>query len=42
MPVDELARRRLEVLVGELTEQLKANRGVTYGTNDVGDVELWR
>ena len=40
--VDELADSRLELLVQELSTQLRFNRGVKHGTDYVGDVELWR
>ncbi len=39
---DELARRRLEHLVEQLTQQLLVRRGVTHGTDYVEDIELWR
>jgi hypothetical protein len=39
--IDQLTRKRLEFVVGELTAQLSANRGVTHGANHIGDVELW-
>ncbi len=42
MAVDELADRRLELLVQELMTQFRFNRGVKHGTEHVGDVELWR
>jgi hypothetical protein len=39
---DELAKRRLEILVQELTIQLRDMRSVKHGTDYVGDVDLWR
>jgi hypothetical protein len=39
---DELDRRRLERLAAELALELRLRRSVTYGTDYVEDVELWR
>ena len=42
MTADELADRRLEILVQELVNQLRTDRGVKHGVDHVGDVDLWR
>jgi hypothetical protein len=39
---DELADRRLEILVRELENQLRTDRGVKHGVDYVADVDLWR
>lgn len=39
---DELERRRLDRLVKQLTVELRIHRSVTYGSDYVEDVELWR
>jgi hypothetical protein len=41
MAVDQLAQKRLELLVDELTQKFKDNRGVTHGTDSISDIELW-
>jgi hypothetical protein len=40
MMTDELQQHRLELLVQELTVQLKVRQGVIHGTDYVEDVEL--
>jgi hypothetical protein len=42
MTIDELADRRLRLLVEELMVQLTDHRSVKHGTDYVEDVELWR
>jgi hypothetical protein len=39
---DELADRRLEILVRELENQLRTDHGVKHGVDYVADVDLWR
>jgi hypothetical protein len=39
---DELADRRLELLVQELTSQLQVRSGVKHAAEHVGDADLWR
>ena len=43
--IDSILRqsyRRLELLVDELTVQLKVSQGATHGIDYVEDIELWR
>jgi len=40
--VDELARRRLEHLVLQLMQELASRQSLTYGTDDIENVEEWR
>jgi hypothetical protein len=42
MTADELERWHLEHLVKQLTEGLRTHRSLTYSTDYVEDVELWR
>lgn len=42
MTSDELAARRRERLVTQLERDLRILRSLTYGTDDIEDVDEWR